>query len=35
MLKYPEENDTSIIAIELQYIWLKAWEKAGKRTLKY
>jgi hypothetical protein len=31
---YPEENDTSTISSlsKLQYIWLKAWEKAGKRT---
>jgi hypothetical protein len=33
---YPEDNDTSTTHhIELQYIWLKAWEKAGKRTCKY
>jgi hypothetical protein len=33
---YPEENDTSTISSlsKLQYIWLKAWEKAGKRTCK-
>jgi hypothetical protein len=31
---YPEDNDTSTISSlsKLQYIWLKAWEKAGKRT---
>jgi uncharacterized protein YbcC (UPF0753/DUF2309 family) len=30
---YPEDNDTSTISSlsKLQYIWLKAWEKAGKK----
>jgi hypothetical protein len=33
---YPEDNDTSTISSlsKLQYIWLKAWKKAGKRTCK-
>jgi hypothetical protein len=32
---YPEDNDTSTISsLSKQYIWLKAWKKAGKRTCK-
>jgi hypothetical protein len=31
---YPEDNDTSTISSlsKLQYIWLKAWEKAVKKN---